>query len=319
MKNKKLFSIIAACSVILTGCGTSNSSEPALTTESESSTREPQQTITAQEHIQPPTTAPESETRSIEKKFDTATIIGYVQFPVCSDWSIQQDESTKIVYIFDEHENCISSVYCWMEEDPSISDEEIYSLYAPALIESSVATNEFTLAGTSCITYNVESNNTTEIMFAKNHAVYVFTYFNDAAQETIDYISYMISACCDTGDVSEYYDEHNIFMESYKISEDYKGNKVLVVDYKWTNTSDAPKNYILSFNASAYQNGIECDNLVFGCDDYDNGMQTSDILPGASVTVQDAYILQDTSDVTLYVTAWLDSSDLKYQYTIPLQ
>lgn len=71
---------------------------------------------------------------------------------------------------------------------------------------------------------------------------------------------------------------------------DYQGNKCVVVTYEWTNNSDEGTSFFVAVNAKVFQNGIQSDYaVVSGLDSKD----TTEIKPGATLTVQKAYALQD--------------------------
>lgn len=61
--------------------------------------------------------------------------------------------------------------------------------------------------------------------------------------------------------------------------------------------------YSSEYNATAFQNGVELDSPWFI--DKDNSSDRKDIKPGASITIQEAYTLDDESDVTIEIhEAW---------------
>lgn len=94
------------------------------------------------------------------------------------------------------------------------------------------------------------------------------------------------------------------------LSEDYEGSDVLVVEYQFTNIESEPEAFIYEFDDTAFQNGIECDNNVFGCDEVDSGAKLSEIQPGVSITVSVGYHIQDKSDVNIVVTRLFSSQEV---------
>ena len=98
--------------------------------------------------------------------------------------------------------------------------------------------------------------------------------------------------------------EFNVELLSTSISQDYEGKPVLVVEYNFTNNSDESASFMFSCQDKAFQNGIECDNTVFGCDEIDSQQQLNEIQPGTTYALKIGYHLQDTtSPVDIEVTS----------------
>lgn len=101
---------------------------------------------------------------------------------------------------------------------------------------------------------------------------------------------------------------------------DYDGAKALVVDFTFTNNSDEPQSFLGAISAKAFQNGVELDTaIVADSDKYDSGASMKEIKPGATVEVQDAYVLEDSSEVTVEVTdmwTWDDTELAKKTFTV---
>ncbi|HWJ67936.1 MAG TPA: DUF5067 domain-containing protein [Nocardioides sp.] len=80
---------------------------------------------------------------------------------------------------------------------------------------------------------------------------------------------------------------------------DYEGKPALLVDLTFTNNDDEDASYLWSLTATAYQNGVELEQATLSGDGDANNAK--DIRPGTSIQVQDAFILNDDSDVTIEV------------------
>lgn len=59
-----------------------------------------------------------------------------------------------------------------------------------------------------------------------------------------------------------------------------------------------------AFSAKAFQNGVECDDLTV-VDGVDKKKLLSKIKPGATLEVQEAYVLDGDSDVSIEVGPWI--------------
>ena len=115
------------------------------------------------------------------------------------------------------------------------------------------------------------------------------------------------------GELGDYY----IKIVSATTDKDYEGKDVLIVTYEWTNNGDEEQMFSTAFSAKAYQNGIECASAYF-VDSVDAQKSLTNIKPGASLEVQEAYALNDTSDVEIEVTEWISFNDDKVVKTFKL-
>ncbi|MBR5370950.1 MAG: DUF5067 domain-containing protein [Oscillospiraceae bacterium] len=102
----------------------------------------------------------------------------------------------------------------------------------------------------------------------------------------------------DTTDKSE----TSVAISGYRMSKDYKDNDVLIVDYTYHNGEDKPQAFMWLFRAKAYQNGVECDDTVIGCDDLEKSTYSNEIMPGMTVTVSKGYLIKDSTDVQIIIT-----------------
>lgn len=102
------------------------------------------------------------------------------------------------------------------------------------------------------------------------------------------------------GDIGDYH----IKIVSAKKGKDYAKKDVLIVTYQWTNNGDDEQMFSTAFSISAYQNGVECDDITM-VDGVDTQKSLSKIKPGATMELQDAYILNGDSDVSIEVGPWI--------------
>ena len=102
------------------------------------------------------------------------------------------------------------------------------------------------------------------------------------------------------GDIGDYH----LKIVSAKKGKDYSKKDVLIVTYQWTNNGDDEQMFSTAFSISAYQNGVECDDITM-VDGVDTQQSLSKIKPGATMELQDAYILDGDSDVSIEVGPWI--------------
>ncbi|MFR6313197.1 MAG: DUF5067 domain-containing protein [Ruminococcus sp.] len=115
--------------------------------------------------------------------------------------------------------------------------------------------------------------------------------------------------------------EFQVELLGTSVSQDYEGKPVLVVEYNFTNNSDEAQSFIFACQDKVFQNGIECDDTVIGCDDIDSQQQMNEIQPGTTYALKIGYHLQDTtSPVDIEVTS-LDfiNEDTLLKQTVNLQ
>ncbi|MBO7675894.1 MAG: DUF5067 domain-containing protein [Erysipelotrichaceae bacterium] len=90
---------------------------------------------------------------------------------------------------------------------------------------------------------------------------------------------------------------------SHRMTKDYKDQDVLLVEYDFHNGENSPESFTMFITDSAYQNGVECDNSVFGVDEIDSAMHLADIQPGVTTRIVVGYHIKDKSPVTLKATS----------------
>ncbi len=85
------------------------------------------------------------------------------------------------------------------------------------------------------------------------------------------------------------------------LSENYSGEDVLIVKYEYTNGEKKVTAFSQEFRDAVYQNGVECSSWTIS-EDADGEPSILYIKPGATIIVEEAYILNDTtSDVEIEV------------------
>ncbi|MFT3799449.1 DUF5067 domain-containing protein [Microbacterium sp.] len=87
---------------------------------------------------------------------------------------------------------------------------------------------------------------------------------------------------------------------------DYEGKPVLVVNYTFANNGAEDASFMFTVSAKAFQNGVELDTAIVTDDTFDSSAGLKDIKPGASISVPMAYLLSDTSEVTVEVSELLN-------------
>lgn len=82
---------------------------------------------------------------------------------------------------------------------------------------------------------------------------------------------------------------------------DYQGNPAVVIPYTFTNNSDEAISPMVALHEKVFQNGVQLD-VAIGVSGADSGKAMSEVKPGASISYEMSYELQDTTnDVTVEV------------------
>ncbi|MCR5730941.1 MAG: DUF5067 domain-containing protein [Ruminococcus sp.] len=110
-----------------------------------------------------------------------------------------------------------------------------------------------------------------------------------------------------------------ISIKNYRLSTDSKNNPVLIVDYEFRNNTDEAKSFSSLFYDKAFQNGVKCKGItLIGSKDFDSSANDTEILPGYTYTVNQAYYITDNSDVLIMVTDYFNKTTYLEQ-TISLE
>lgn len=109
---------------------------------------------------------------------------------------------------------------------------------------------------------------------------------------------------------------------SCRLAKDYQKKDVVIVKYKFTNVSDEnPASFMLAFSDGVYQAGVGL-NKAFVLDDsekYSADNQTKEIKKGASIEVEVAYELNDTTtDIEVEVEELFSFNDDKIVKTFSI-
>ncbi len=108
--------------------------------------------------------------------------------------------------------------------------------------------------------------------------------------------------------------DYNVVIESSRLATDYEGKPIVIVKFQFTNNSDDNACFAWSLDHNAFQNGVglnEC-YVVDDSANYSSDNQTKEIKKGASISVEVAYKLNDsTTDVEVEVSELISFSDKK--------
>ena len=112
--------------------------------------------------------------------------------------------------------------------------------------------------------------------------------------------------------------DYVVEIKSAVVVQDYDGNPTVVITYSWTNNSSETTSPMLSISTAVFQDGVGM-NSAFIYDDpaYDGDMYTTDVRPGTTVDVQEAFELNNTtSPIEVEITeafAWEVPVEIAYE------
>lgn len=92
--------------------------------------------------------------------------------------------------------------------------------------------------------------------------------------------------------------KYSVVIDSCRLVKDYEGKDVVIVKYIFTNVADTdPAAFYLAFNDAVFQNGVGLNKAYVLADsaNYNDDNQTKEIKKGASIDVEVAYELNDTT------------------------
>lgn len=91
--------------------------------------------------------------------------------------------------------------------------------------------------------------------------------------------------------------DYKIVVKSCRLAKDYEKKPIIIVKYEFTNNSDEYSAFWTTFEDKAFQNGIglnEC-YVVADSANYSSDNKSKEIKPGATLEVEVAYVLNDST------------------------
>ena len=117
--------------------------------------------------------------------------------------------------------------------------------------------------------------------------------------------------------------DYSVVIDSCRLAKDFEGKDVVIVKYKFTNNeNDNATSFAGAFENTAYQNGVGLNESYFLDDnsDYSADNQTKEIKKGASIDVEVAYELNDTTtDIEVEVKEFISFSDKTISKTFSIK
>jgi len=107
--------------------------------------------------------------------------------------------------------------------------------------------------------------------------------------------------------------DYSVVIDSCRLAKDYEGKDVIIVKYIFSNVSnDTATSFMVALNDAAFQDGVGLNEAFVMNDsaDYSADNQMKEIKAGASIDVEVAYVLNDTTtDVEIEVSELISFDD----------
>jgi hypothetical protein len=116
--------------------------------------------------------------------------------------------------------------------------------------------------------------------------------------------------------------DYEVIIESCRLATDYEGEPIVIVKYEFTNNDDEPACFAWSLSCDVFQDGVGLNESYFVDEsaNYSAENQTKEIKKGASLSVEVAYKLNDTTtDVEIEVSELISFTDKKITKTFSIK
>lgn len=107
---------------------------------------------------------------------------------------------------------------------------------------------------------------------------------------------------------------YEVEIPSCRLAEDYQGKPIVIVTYRFTNNGEDAISFMVAIETNVYQDGIGLNTCYLAADNanYSTDNQTKEIKTGATIEVEVAYELNDTTtEIEIEVTELFSFSNKK--------
>ena len=106
--------------------------------------------------------------------------------------------------------------------------------------------------------------------------------------------------------------QYTVSIDGFILCKNYENKDSVIINYTFTNNSTQPNSFATAINDKVFQNSKALyPTLVDDSKKYDDSNTLKDIDPNQSISCQNAYLLNDMSDVSIQLTDLLsDSSEI---------
>ncbi len=209
--------------------------------------------------------------------------------------------------------------YAFLPEDQQPSEEEISALYMDSLNSAIDNHSDDVVTNTVDVTLSLvddewKINTTDDVVNAMvGGMISSFSSLGDSFGGTEESREPTETVRTNPANLGDYVVE----IKSATVTQNYDGNPAVIITYSWTNNSSETTSPMLSISTAVFQNGIGMDGaFVYDDSVFDGGMYTTDVRPGTTIDVQEAFELSNTtSPIEVEITeafSWDDPAEIAY-------
>lgn len=209
--------------------------------------------------------------------------------------------------------------YAFLPEDQQPSEEELNAMYMDSLNSAIENHAEDFATNTVDVTLSLvddewKINATDDVIDAMvGGMISSFSSLGDSFGGTEDGQEATEATRANPAQLGDYVVE----IKSATVTQDYEGNPAVIITYSWTNNSSETTSPMLSISTAVFQDGVGMDTaFIYDDPAYDSGMYSTDVRPGTTIDVQEAFELNNTtSPIEVEITeafSWDTSEEIAY-------
>lgn len=209
--------------------------------------------------------------------------------------------------------------YAFLPEDQQPSEEELNAMYMDSLHSAIENHAEYFATNTVDVTLSLvddewKINATDDVIDAMvGGMISSFSSLGDSFGGTEDGQEATEATRANPAQLGDYVVE----IKSATVTQDYEGNPAVIITYSWTNNSSETTSSMLSISTAVFQDGVGMDTaFIYDDPAYDSGMYSTDVRPGTTIDVQEAFELNNTtSPIEVEITeafSWDTPEEIAY-------
>lgn len=209
--------------------------------------------------------------------------------------------------------------YAFLPEDQQPSEEELNAMYMDSLNSAIENHAEDFATNTVDVTLSLvddewKINATDDVIDAMvGGMISSFSSLGDSFGGTEDGQEATEATRANPAQLGDYVVE----IKSATVTQDYEGNPAVIITYSWTNNSSETTSPMLSISTAVFQDGVGMDTaFIYDDPAYDSGMYSTDVRPGTTIDVQEAFELNNTtSPIEVEITeafSWDTPEEIAY-------
>lgn len=254
-----------------------------------------------------------------------------IDFSVPQYWTLDKSEEKSIKF-YHKPKECDSAVlyFTYADGNATASDfekarDELQKKHIESQTEFSNITNEQSFDGDlpngapyRCFQFDGKTSKEQE------YRKYVTMFFDESTKRLFFAILYQpfdtkydyVTDYASIVDDIEWSKTIEVSIDGVRIGQDSLGRSIAIVDMTYTNSTNSNQMFFTNYDCRVYQNKVELDNALF-VDGVDSGALGKTVQPGGTLTLSEAFVLNDSSGITVEITRLLETKPIvSEKYTI---